>query len=163
MTGRCVSGVARLGSVMVVIAALLVGGARWTRTAHSEDVPSGEKEGAGVRIDKVVIAVSDLGRMETFYVGVFDAKLRDVDLGGAKLKAGTLGGMEFILCPKEVAGVKADQNTIQLRFVVEDIASAVEAATMAGGQIIDEIRSAEGAKTASVRDPDGNSIELIQR
>lgn len=163
MTERDASRAPRLGAAMVLLAGLLAGGASWIRTANSEDVPPGEKEGAVVRIDKVVIAVTDLDRMGTFYVEVFGAKLKDVDLGGAKLKAGTLGSLEFVLCPKEVAGVQADQNTIQLRFVVEDITRAVEAATKAGGQVIDAVRSADGAKTAAVRDPDGNSVELIEK
>ena len=65
MTERDASRAPRFGAAMVLLAGLLAGGASWTRTAHSEDVPPGEKEGAVVRIDKVVIAVTDLGRIGT--------------------------------------------------------------------------------------------------
>ena len=114
-------------------------------------------------IDKIVIAVGDLDKMGFFYSAVFGVKLNDVDVGNAKMKTGLWGTMEFLLCPKELAGIKANQNTIQLRFVVKDIDLVLKRAKETGGQIITNIQSTHGVKTAAVRDPDGNSIELIQK
>ncbi len=107
-----------------------------------------------VSVDKVVIAVGKPEAMAKFYTEVFGAKLQGMAMQGTTLYSGTLGNLELVLCPKEIAGIQADQNTIQLRFVVHDVAKTMEAAVKAGGQKID---------AGSIRDPDGNSMELIRK
>jgi len=71
--------------------------------------------------------------------------------------------MEILLCLKSFAGIEADQNNIQLRFAVADIESVFETGLQNGGIVIENIQQFESISFASFRDPDGNSIELIQR
>ncbi len=119
---------------------------------HSQEKPV-------VSIDKITIATKDTDRMIDFYTKTFGAELKKRD----PISGGTIGNMQIVLCPRDVAGVKAEQNTIQLRFVVADIEKTFKAALEAGGTKIDAITKAGKQTIASVRDPDGNSIELIQK
>jgi catechol 2,3-dioxygenase-like lactoylglutathione lyase family enzyme len=48
----------------------------------------------------------------------------------------------------------------QVGFEVPDVAAAVAAAVRAGGRIQDAPVSAGGRVRASVRDPDGNTVEV---
>ncbi len=118
-----------------------------------EDKPH-PKEDVMVSIDKIVIAVGKPEAMAKFYTEVFGARLKGIEMQGSTLYSGSLGNLELILCPKSIAGIKAEENTIQLRFVVQDVAKTMDAAVKAGGKRIDE---------GSIRDPDGNSMELIQK
>ncbi len=119
---------------------------------HSQEKPV-------LTIDKITIATKDTDKMIAFYTKTFGAEIKK----GDPISGGKIGTLQIVLCPREVAGVKAEQNTIQLRFVVADIEKTVKAAFEAGGTKIDPITDSGTAKHASVRDPDGNSIELIQK
>jgi predicted enzyme related to lactoylglutathione lyase len=117
----------------------------------------------GVSIDKVTIAVTHPEEMAAFYSKTFGAELKSSDMQGMKFFSGKLGNIELLLCPKEVAGIKANENTIQLRFVVKDVDAAVKSALKNGGSKIGEIQTTGNIKGGAVRDPDGNSIELVQK
>jgi predicted enzyme related to lactoylglutathione lyase len=62
----------------------------------------------------------------------------------------------------EIARAKAGQNRHQLRFTVKDVAATLRNALANGGTLLNDTTEQAGAKIASVRDPDGNSIEFIQ-
>ncbi len=101
------------------------------------------------KIDKVTIAVKNMDAMAAFYTKALGAELKKI----GPTVTGRLGDVKLLLCPREIAGVTAEQNTIQLRFVVRDLAKTMTAALDAGGEKIDDV---------SVRDPDGNSIEFAE-
>lgn len=109
-------------------------------------------------IDKLTIAVVRMEAMAGFYARVLGAELT----ASGPFRIGRMQGMSLVLCPREIAGVKAEANTIQLRFVVKDVAEAVRLAKGAGGTVIDEPAARGGAMSGSVRDPDGNSLEFVQ-
>ncbi len=115
-----------------------------------------------IQIDKITIAVGRMEEMRRFYAAVFGVDFKPLDLYGNKLYSGLIEDLEVLLCPKELAGVQADVNTIQLRFVVSNIKQAVETGMQHGGTMLSEIREQGGALLAALRDPDGNSIEFIQ-
>lgn len=110
-------------------------------------------------IDKVTIATRDTEAMLGFYERVLGVVVRRAE----PVSSGTLAELAFVFCPREIAGVDAEQNTIQLRFVVPDLEESVRRALAAGGRVIDPVAESGGRRTASVRDPDGNSVELAQR
>lgn len=114
-------------------------------------------------IDKLTIAVGDPTVSAHFYGAVFGARLRPFTMAGSTLWIGHLGSMELVICAREVAGIEARENTIQPRFVVADVEEAVRAAIQAGGTPIGEITAIGAIRMAAVRDPDGYSIELIER
>ncbi len=114
-------------------------------------------------IDKITIAVAKMEQMRGFYTKAFNVNFNEIDCGDFSMWIGKLGDIQLLLCPKDIAGIKADENTIQLRFVVEDIKASFENGIASGGSILNEIQTENEILTACFRDPDGNSIELIQK
>ena len=101
--------------------------------------------------------------MVRFYNAVFDARLQaTVHIGDAQFYGGKLGALELTLCPNAVAGVVAQQNRQQLRFVVDDIEAVMQRGLAVHGSEINPIDEYKGAKVASLADPDGNTIELVE-
>jgi predicted enzyme related to lactoylglutathione lyase len=112
-------------------------------------------------IDKITIATGETEKMAAFYAAVFGAELREVPAYGTGIWVGKLGSLEVMLCPKVVAGITAKENTIQLRFVVPDVQAAMTKAGEHGGMALGEPFPHAGRVMGAIRDPDGNSIELI--
>jgi hypothetical protein len=71
-----------------------------------------------------------------------------------------LAGIPFIICPNEVAGVQAEQSRHQLAFRVVDLSDLLQNVKSAGGII--ETQATDFLTRAILRDPDGNTIEVIQ-
>jgi len=134
--------------------------ALWTiGYAHAADVAPAPM---AVKIDKITLAVSEskLKTCVAFYSKALGAELKSFEVQGKTLYSGSLGGLELLLCPKELAGISATENTIQLRFVVKSVSSVMAAGLANGGTRIHEFPTA--SRTADIRDPDGNSIELTE-
>jgi predicted enzyme related to lactoylglutathione lyase len=110
----------------------------------------------------VTLAVTNMPAMKKFYDTVFGASLQALPMYETTLYQGKLGGISLLLCPNEIARAKAEQNRHQLRFTVKDIAATMRSALANGAILLNEISDHDGAKIASVRDPDGNSIEFVQ-
>ena len=101
--------------------------------------------------------------MVAFYNAVFDADLRpSFRIGDSQFYRGSISGMDLALCPNAIAGVDAAQNRQQFRFQVEDIEAVMAAGIAAHGSEINPVDEYEGAKVASLADPDGNTIEFMQ-
>lgn len=112
-------------------------------------------------IDKITIATGDTPKMAAFYAAVFGVELRPVEAMDTTIWVGGVDGVEFLLCPKIVAGITARENNIQLRFVVADVSATVAAAEAHGGCSLGDVVAHEGRAMGAIRDPDGNSIELV--
>ncbi len=110
----------------------------------------------------MTLATINMPAMKNFYEAVFNADLQAQALFGTTLYAGKLGDLGFVLCPNEIAGVKAERNRHQLRFSVNDIAAIMRSALANGATRLNEIVEQDGVQLAAVRDPDGNSIEFMQ-
>jgi predicted enzyme related to lactoylglutathione lyase len=110
----------------------------------------------------ITLAVTNMPAMKKFYDAVFGASLQALPMYGTTLYQGKLGGISLLLCPNEIARAKAEQNRHQLRFTVKDVAETMRLALANGATLLNEISDHDGAKIASVRDPDGNSIEFMQ-
>lgn len=115
-----------------------------------------------IRIDKITIAVDDIMAMKDFYSGAFQIEFAEVELFGHSLYQGAQDGLIILLCPKALAGVEADINSIQPRFVVKDVAATFQQAVDSGGKSLTEVQEYDGEWIAAVRDPDNNSIEFVQ-
>lgn len=90
--------------------------------------------------------------MAAFYQRVFNAGLRERQVGAFALFVGDFAGVRLTLCPKALAGIDATQNIHQLTIAVADVEATIALAEQHGGSALGE---------SAVRDPDGNSIELI--
>ena len=115
-----------------------------------------------VRIDKITIAIENIEKTVNFYTNTFGLKLQEIDCGDFKMYAGKIDTIQVLFCPKSIAGISATENTIQLRFTVDDIKSTMEKGICFGGAKISDIEEVSGVQTSALRDPDGNSIEVIQ-
>ena len=118
---------------------------------------------AAVAITRVTLGATNVPAMTRFYNEVFAAGLRPSPVGGVTMQLGTLAGLELLLCPNEVAKVDAALNRHMLRIVVGDVADVVERVRRSGGTVDGPPAIVEGRRLAAVRDPDGNTIELVER
>ncbi len=114
-------------------------------------------------IDKMTIAVDSMERMVAFYSAVLSVEFSKREMFERALYGARYGSVELLMCPKDLTGVDADVNTVQVRFVVADVDAAFTSGVNWGGKAISEPAMAEGSRQASLRDPDGNSLELSER
>jgi len=112
-------------------------------------------------IDKITLAVGHMDETKQFYASVLGLTFHPIAFAGRELFTASLGNMEMLLCPKDLAGIDADINTIQLRFVIDDVEHAYQRALEGGGTEISGVQEVDGRAHVSVRDPEGNSLELI--
>ena len=113
-------------------------------------------------IFQITIAIDNVQECLDFYSNVFDIKFEEYDLGNDFIYGSAIGDINIILCPKNVAGITANENNIQLSFFVENVEKSYEAAGSSSGSVIEEITTASNIKSCSLRDPDGNSLIIAQ-
>lgn len=116
-------------------------------------------------LNRVTLATINMAAMVRFYNEVFGAEMEPAPQYGATTPAfhqGNLAGVNLLLCPNQIARVKAAQNRHQLRFAVGDIEAAVQSVQAAGGKVDGKVIERQGERLIAVRDPDGNTIEFTQ-
>jgi predicted enzyme related to lactoylglutathione lyase len=111
-----------------------------------------------VQIERITLAVTDMSKMVVFYNNVFDAGMLQV--GNSPFYRGTFAGISLLFCPNDIAEVDAQQNRHQFR-IAGDIDVIRERVVASGGEIINDGEEA-GRKILGVRDPDGNTYEIIE-
>ena len=116
-----------------------------------------------IHIDKITIAVENIKKVANFYSKTFNIQLKEIDCGEFSMYAGKMGNIQILFCPKSIAGITATENTIQIRIVVENIDETIDKGIQSGGEQINDIQVNNGVKVSALRDPDGNSIEIIQK
>jgi len=70
-------------------------------------------------IDKITIVIEKIKETIVFYKETFNLDLNEIDCGNFEMFVGKLDNIQILFCPKNIAGITATENTIQLRFVVE--------------------------------------------
>ncbi len=111
-------------------------------------------------IERITFAVNDIENMVRFYNSVFDLQLTHVE--NTPFYLGRMAGLELLMCPNEIAQVKAEQNRHQFRFVVNDLAQVLADIHAAGGQQLGEIQVEPHMRMCGARDPEGNTMELVE-
>jgi predicted enzyme related to lactoylglutathione lyase len=114
------------------------------------------------RLERVIVAASDVGKMARFYEAILGVPSENIDSSGQEGRALRFGTVTMLLISKETAGVTATENIHQLRFVVDDIQSTMLTSCAAGGVCLSEMAEDKNGKTCCLRDPDGNSVELLE-
>ena len=115
------------------------------------------------RVTGITIAVTNAEAMFRFYTEVFGAKLEPKSFGDFTMYAGMLGELRLTLCPRELAGISAEQNRHQLSIAIDDVREAYNRALAGGGSSINAPMQRGVVCSAAIRDPDGNSIEITGR
>ncbi len=149
--------------VAVLFLALAAGSAQGQTQRQAPPPPPPNGGGApGFRIAKLAMAITNVDAMVTFYRNVFGIDFRAVDIGnGVKLYTGKFAGMDILFAPNTIANVKAEQSRTQFDIIVPDIKAAKEKAQASGGSVREEKEEA-GRIMATLVDPDGNTIVVIQ-
>lgn len=111
------------------------------------------------KLRKITIAVTNIDKMVSFYNNIFNCNLKKVEAYGTSLYQGKLAGINLLLCPNEIANVKAQQNRQQFDIEVNDIETCLKKVADSFGQIMEPYNNE--IKSASIIDPDGNTIVII--
>lgn len=112
------------------------------------------------QLTKMTLATTRTLEMVKFYNTLFDTQLQPQEIQGTTFYNGTLAGIPILICPNEIARVDAKQSRHQLAIQVGDLKSLLGKVESAGGRI--ETPMTESMTEAIVRDPDGNTIEVMQ-
>ena len=113
-----------------------------------------------VQLTQMTLATTRTREMVKFYNTLFGTQLQATEVSGMTLYRGTLAGIPLLICPNEIAGVEAEQSRHQLALRVPAL-SALLGLVEANGGVIDTPVT-DSISTAIVRDPDGNTMEVIQ-
>ena len=111
-------------------------------------------------LNKITLAVNEMDRMVHFYNETFLCDLQAVP--ETPFFAGQFLGASLLLCPNFIAEVDARQNRFQFDIIVEDLDGVASRAVAAGGTMIADRSETPTATAWGVRDPDGNSLVLIE-
>ena len=114
-----------------------------------------------MQLTQMTLATTRTADMVKFYDALFGTGLRPTETYGTMLYEGNLAGIPLTICPNEIAGVQAEQSRHQLAFRVADLAAILSRVEAAGGSI-ETPPMADPPTQAILRDPDGNTIELMQ-
>jgi len=114
------------------------------------------------RLSRVAMAVENIEPTVRFYEKVFNITFDSFEAMGQTLYTGKFLGLDFILVPNVMAGVEAKQSRHQFDVVVADMDAVLERVIEGGGTIREEERQ-EGIRSATVVDPDGNTMVLLKR
>jgi len=112
------------------------------------------------QLAKMTLATTRTEEMVRFYDTLFDTQFQPQEIQGVTFYNGTLAGIPLLICPNEIARVDANQSRHQLAIRVGDLKSLLGQVESAGGRI--EAPMTESMTEAIVRDPDGNTIEVMQ-
>ena len=114
-----------------------------------------------VQLAQMTLATTRTTEMVKFYDTAFGTGLKPTEAYGITLYNGSLAGIPLTICPNEIAGVQAEQSRHQLAFRVADLAAILLQVEAAGGSI-EPTLSTDPLTQAILRDPDGNTIQLLQ-
>lgn len=113
-----------------------------------------------MKIERISVAVTDMDAMIRFYNGVFDAGLEPANSPGCF--RGALAGIPVTFIPNSIVEVVAEQNRQQFSISVNDLDVFLDRVRNSGGIVQDDAIETDTRRAIGVRDPDGNTIELIQ-
>ncbi len=112
---------------------------------------------------RIALAVTRMQAMRHFYNQVFKTEFEAVETPEGTFYQGHLGDLLLTLVPNTVAKIEARQNRHQLTFWVEDIQATLRLAVQSGGVKMQQSMESEAGTLLAILDPDGNTIEFIQR
>jgi catechol 2,3-dioxygenase-like lactoylglutathione lyase family enzyme len=115
-----------------------------------------------VQLETIALRVNRMDAMVAFYTEAFGARFRQVPAGGMTMQYGVVAGVTFKFMPIR-PGVDFEGATIhQLGFDVTSVEHVLSAARRNGGRLEGDVTSDQRMIRGTVRDPDGNTIELYQ-
>lgn len=116
-----------------------------------------------LRMNSVAVKCANMQSMIDFYTRAFGGQFEKVDIGGMECHFGQVAGLMLKLVPGRERSGFEDYPSHQLGFEVDDIDEVNAIAVACGGAIENEKFMQGDIAYGCVRDPDGNTIELMQR
>lgn len=113
-------------------------------------------------LDRIIIAAKYPERLAEFYgvlLGVGMPRIANYSPAMYELR---IQGLILLFVSKEDVGIVSEQNLHQLRFVVEKVEPARQTAISIGGHPEGGIVEGSQGRTCCIRDPEGNSLELLE-
>ena len=114
-------------------------------------------------IEKITMACTNISKMPEFYSKVFNTPLKEHNFGEFKMYSAKIGDLTFLFCPNEIAGVDANQSRHQFDYIVENINEVIKAGLESGGSLHSELQENDMESFVTLLDPDGNTINFIQK
>ncbi|MEP0985498.1 VOC family protein [Ekhidna sp.] len=116
-----------------------------------------------VKITRITLAVTEMEQMVKFYENVFQIHFEQVRMFDTILYRSSLGGLELLLCPASIAQNTAKQNRHQLNLEVDNLELALSKVKKFHGTKMGDSNQKHGQIEVGIKDPDGNSMVLIQK
>lgn len=132
-------------------------------TGTVEVTPIAQSQASAVKLTTVAYRVHKQQAMVDFYTEAFGARFRVVDTGGIRSQFGEVAGLTLKFVPIRAAADFENFPVHQLGFQVADVDRVIAIALKHGGRVQDKPVRDKDRVHASVRDPDGNTIELYSR
>lgn len=114
----------------------------------------------GVRLASLALRVHNEDAMVAFYNEAFGMTFRVVETSGIRSRFGELNGLTIKLVPIRDAAQFEGFPVHQPGFEVPSVGRVIEIARRHGGRVFDAPVERDGRVYASLRDPDGNTIEI---
>lgn len=111
----------------------------------------------------IAIRVYDTDAMLAFYREAFGVRFREVETFGVLSRFGELGGVTLKFVPIRESADFVGFPSHQLGVDVDDVRATIALAVEHGGRQEGELHVIDGRLSGSVRDPDGNTLELYER
>lgn len=116
-----------------------------------------------VNLSSIAIRVANMDSMLAFYSEAFQARFQEVDTYGIRSQFGELNGITLKFVPiRDEADFKG-YPIHQPGFAVPDVQSVIDIAQKYGGRQEGQTIRVGGKIQAAIRDPDGNTIELLSK
>jgi len=111
------------------------------------------------RLQNVFVVAQQPGALHAFYESALGLPLKFRD-GDRWIQYGVSGSNVALACPEEAAPAEAG---LVMVFEVEDFAGAPERIAAAGGQVLGVRDMGSHGAVLSLRDPEGNLVQLFRR
>jgi len=119
--------------------------------------------GDGPELQTITLRVHHMDRMLAFYGEAFGVEFREVDTFGITSQFGQLGAVTLQFVPIRESAQFEEYPIHLLGFEVDDLRAVLAMAEDLGGRQDGALHQDEGRLAGTVRDPDGNTIELYER
>ncbi|WP_462247920.1 VOC family protein [Ekhidna sp.] len=115
-----------------------------------------------VKITGMTLAVFKMQEMVKFYSQVFQIQFEELSMFDSKLYKTSLGDLDILFCPAELAQNTSTQNRHQLNFTINNLEDISKEIATLDGEIMGDVQNDGSSIRVGIKDPDKNTIELIQ-
>lgn len=113
-------------------------------------------------IARIAMATENTEGMAQFYDRVFGAHFKRVSGYDTFVYEGNMFGLEYVLIPNTVAGVRCERSRHEFSIAVKDLDATLQRVIATGGVIAKNPTISDKRRAATVVDPDGNTMILTE-